>query len=156
MKLLSFIHPNSGKRTWGYHQNDQVYDLGRHCPDLKTALMSNFLHDMHPVEGEFPAFPLAEITFLPVIDNPGKIFCVGMNYQDKRIEFEQTIDAPTLFVRFPDSLTAHSTELCKPESSDEFDYEGELAVIIGKHASNVSRNNALEYVHVYLLDSLNI
>ncbi|ERK16246.1 Fumarylacetoacetate hydrolase family protein [Pantoea sp. AS-PWVM4] len=149
MKLLSFIHPNTGKRTWGYHQNDQVVDLGGHYPDLKSALMSDFLSDILPVGEQFPTFSLDEITFLPVIDNPDKIFCVGMNYQDKRIEFEQTIDAPTLFVRFPDSLTAHSAELCKPESSNEFDYEGELAVIIGKHASNVSCDNALQYVAGY-------
>lgn len=108
--------------------------------------MSDFLNDIRPVDEHLPAFSLDEITFLPVIDNPDKIFCVGMNYQDKRIEFEQTIDAPTLFVRFPDSLTAHSAELCKPESSNEFDYEGELAVIMGKYASNVSCDNALQYV----------
>lgn len=149
MKLLSFIHPHTGKRTWGYYQNDKVYDLGSHYPDLKSALMRDFLNDIRPVDEQFPAFSLDEITFLPVIDNPDKIFCVGMNYQDKRIEFEQTIDAPTLFVRFPDSLTAHSAELCKPESSNEFDYEGELAVIMGKHASNVGCDNALQYVAGY-------
>lgn len=149
MKLLSFINPHTGSKTWGCHQGEKVYDLGRHYPDLKSALMSHSLTDITCSEDESSVFSLEEITFLPVIDNPGKIFCVGMNYQEKRIEFEQTIDAPTLFVRFPDSLTAHSAELCKPESSDEFDYEGELAVIIGKHASNVSCEDALQYVAGY-------
>ncbi|MBP2195004.1 fumarylacetoacetate hydrolase family protein [Pantoea cypripedii] len=149
MKLLSFINPATGNKTWGYHQGDKVYDLGSCCPDLKSALMTNVLSDIATPAQSSAVFDVDEITFLPVIDNPGKIFCVGMNYQDKRIEFEQTIDAPTLFVRFPDSLTAHSAALCKPDSSDEFDYEGELAVIIGKPTSNVSCEEALQHVAGY-------
>ncbi|MBD0984972.1 fumarylacetoacetate hydrolase family protein [Klebsiella michiganensis] len=153
MKLLSFINPRSGKKTWGHVEGDQVYDfskrLSAYFPDLKSAIAGNALNELtHMKKGE-PDFHLSEIRFLPVIENPSKIFCVGMNYMEKRVEFEQTIDAPTLFIRFPDSLCAHGEALYKPESSNEFDYEGELAVVIGKRTDNVTREEALQHVAGY-------
>lgn len=153
MKLLSFVSPDTGRKTWGAVEDDHVYDLGKdlfsYFPDLKSAIAANVLQELTHLGKKVPDFHVNEIKFLPVIENPGKIFCVGMNYMDKRIEFEQTIDAPTLFVRFADSLCAHGEEIWKPESSNEFDYEGELAVIIGKHTENVTRDNALEHVAGY-------
>lgn len=153
MKLLSFIRPGSGEKTWGCVENTRVYDLGRRLsalfPDLKSALAGNALSELPGVKLGEADYQLDEIRFLPVIENPGKIFCVGMNYLEKRIEFEQTIDAPTLFIRFPDSLSAHGSAVCKPDSSNEFDYEGELAVVIGKHTDNVARENALEHIAGY-------
>ena len=153
MKLLSFINPRSGKKTWGHVEGDQVYDFGKrlsaYFPDLKSAIAGNALNELtHMKKGE-PDFHVSEIRFLPVIENPSKIFCVGMNYMEKRVEFEQTIDAPTLFIRFPDSLCAHGEALYKPESSNEFDYEGELAVVIGKRTDNVTREEALQHVAGY-------
>lgn len=96
-----------------------------------------------------PDFRFEQVTFLPVIEQPGKILCVGINYMEKRIEFQQAVDAPTLFIRFADTLSAHRQPLMKPESSNEFDYEGELAVVIGQHADNVSCEAALDVVAVY-------
>ncbi len=72
-----------------------------------------------------------------------------MNYADKSKEFSETLDAPTLFIRFADSLTSHDRPLLKPETTSEFDYEGELAVIIGKPAHQVKADQALEYVAGY-------
>ncbi len=93
--------------------------------------------------------PLNAITFLPVIVQPEKILCVGMNYADKRKEFDQHNPAPTLFVRFPDSQTGHNEPVLKPLHSSEFDYEGELAVIIGKGGEHISRDDALRHVAGY-------
>lgn len=153
MKLLSFINPTTGQKTWGCIEGEQVYDLGKrlsaYFPDLKSAIAGNALAELVADRFGEADFRPDEIRFLPVIENPGKIFCVGMNYMEKRIEFEQTIDAPTLFVRFPDSLSAHGEAVCKPDSSNEFDYEGELAVVIGKTTDNVSRENALNHVAGY-------
>lgn len=72
-----------------------------------------------------------------------------MNYADKRKEFDQHNPAPTLFVRFPDSQTGHNEPVLKPRHSSEFDYEGELAVIIGKGGENISRDDALRHVAGY-------
>ena len=123
--------------------------LGDNYPDLKSAISNNILSELKQLKLEHPDYPLNEIHFLPVIDNPNKIICVGMNYPEKRKEFEQSTNAPTLFIRFPDSLVAHNEFMHKPNSTNEFDYEGELAVIIGKTTSNVSKEKALEHVAGY-------
>lgn len=153
MKLLSFINPTTGNKTWGRVEGDQVYDLGKrysaYFPDLKSAIAGRVLEELKEMALGQADFSLEEIQFLPVIENPKKIFCAGMNYMEKRVEFEQTINAPTLFIRFPDSLAAHDGALCKPDESNEFDYEGELAVVIGKDTDNVSRENALEHIAGY-------
>lgn len=153
MKLLSFVNPKSGVKTWGCIEGEMIYDLGKrlsaYYPDLKSVIAAKAVDELSRVKPEQADFHASEIRFLPVIENPNKIFCVGMNYMEKRIEFEQTIDAPTLFVRFPDTLSAHGEVVCKPDSSNEFDYEGELAVIIGKPTDNVSREEALDYIAGY-------
>lgn len=88
--------------------------------------------------------------FLPVLPRPGKIICIGLNYHDHTAEsgYEQP-DYPTVFTRFSSSLCAHRANLEKPAHSDSFDYEGELAVIIGKAGRNISKANALEHVFGY-------
>lgn len=153
MKLLSFLSPLTHEKTWGCVKNDNVYDLkkqfGDNYPDLKSAISNNILSELKQLKLENPDYALNEIHFLPVIDNPNKIICVGMNYPEKRKEFEQSTNAPTLFIRFPDSLVAHNEFMHKPNSTNEFDYEGELAVIIGKTTSNVSKEKALEHVAGY-------
>lgn len=90
-----------------------------------------------------PDINTSEITFLPVIESPNKIICVGMNYAEKRIELNS---APTLFVRFADSQTGHKTDIIKPHNSSEFDYEGELAVIIGSECTKVDEADAMSHV----------
>lgn len=153
MKLLSFVNPHSGEKSWGCIEDDRVYDLGKRLqalfPDLKSAIAAHALDDIARMERGAPDFHVDQVEFLPVIETPNKIFCVGMNYMEKRIEFEQTIDAPTLFIRFPDSLSAHGQVVCKPDTSNEFDYEGELAVVIGKPTDNVTKENALDHIAGY-------
>lgn len=134
MKLASFLY--QGKRSYGIVQAEGVIDLGRRLGDrygdLKALLQGNGLAQATRFLNDAVDVPLNAITFLPVIVQPEKILCVGMNYADKRKEFDQHNPAPTLFVRFPDSQTGHNEPVLKPRHSSEFDYEGELAVIIGK------------------------
>lgn len=153
MKLLSFIDP-AGKPTYGLY-NDQggVIDLGRRLgstyPDLKSLITHGAYAEAAAYANAEADYPEAEITYLPVIPNPGKIICGGMNYSDKRQEFAQTHDAPTLFVRFPESQAAHKQPLLKPAESKEFDYECELAVVIGKGGRRISQADALAHVAGY-------
>ncbi|MGM3173762.1 fumarylacetoacetate hydrolase family protein [Dickeya lacustris] len=151
MKLASFINPESGAKTFGMVNGNGLIDLGRRLSgrfsDLGSLLRADALAGLPQHSGI--DFCLDDVTYLPVIERPSKILCVGMNYMEKRIEFEQTIDAPTLFIRFADTLSGHQQALLKPHSTNEFDYEGELAVIIGKHADNVSRETALSVVAGY-------
>ncbi|HAK35038.1 MAG TPA: FAA hydrolase family protein [Pantoea sp.] len=153
MQLCSFYLPDQGIKSFGIVKENGVVDvgtrMGAQCPDLKTFLQRSSLADLAAF-GDRPAdYAFDALRFLPVIDNPGKVFCVGMNYADKRKEFSETQNAPTLFIRFADSLTGHEQPLMKPASTSEFDYEGELAVIIGKPAHKVKADEALSYVAGY-------
>ncbi len=153
MKLASYIHPEFHKKSFGLVVKHGIIDLGRHLgnkyPDIKSVLTAGALAELQ----RYSTFPTDyqndDVIFLPVIDSPSKIICVGMNYQEKRNEFNETCDAPTLFIRFPDTLSGHACPLIKPTNTNEFDYEGELAVVIGKPAMNVSAKNALSYVAGY-------
>ena len=149
MKLASFLY--QGKRSYGIVQAEGVIDLGRRLgdrySDLKALLQGNGLAQATRYLNDAVDVPMSAITFLPVIEQPEKILCVGMNYADKRKEFDQHNPAPTLFVRFPDSQTGHNEPVLKPRHSSEFDYEGELAVIIGKGGENIRREEALRHVN---------
>ncbi len=151
MKLASYIH--HGRRSYGIAIESGIIDLGNRIGHQYATLKDLLQWDAIEVARQYIDCPadilLEDITFLPVIDEPGKIFCVGMNYAEKRKEFAETNSAPTLFIRFPDSQTGHARPVIKPVHSSEFDYEGELAVIIGKPGSQITTNNALDHVAGY-------
>ncbi|GAL45590.1 fumarylacetoacetate hydrolase family protein [Citrobacter werkmanii] len=151
MKLASYIH--QGRKSYGIYTKFGVIDLGNKIGHQYATLKDLLQWDAVDVARQYNDCPvditLEDITFLPVIEEPGKIFCVGMNYAEKRKEFAETNNAPTLFIRFPDSQTGHAQPVLKPELSREFDYEGELAVIIGKPGSRIDVNNALDHVAGY-------
>lgn len=153
MKLASFYRPQSDEKSYGIVTEQGVIDAGKKLSDryltLQSLLHDNALDLLQELTACAVDYPTEDIVFLPVIETPGKIFCVGMNYADKRKEFEENNNAPTLFIRFADSLCAHKDNLIKPISSDEFDYEGELAVVIGRYASEISKEDALDYVAGY-------
>lgn len=152
MKLASFVH--QGIRSYGIVSAEGIVNLGQRLgdryADLKALLAADDgLAQAARYSEEAADLRFDQIAFLPVIDNPGKILCVGMNYAEKRKEFDQHNPAPTLFVRFADSQTGHNAPVVKPRHSSEFDYEGELAVIIGKGGENIARETALSHVAGY-------
>lgn len=151
MKLASFIY--QGQRSYGMVTRQGVIDLGRRLgqryPDLKALLAADALAEASQYSQAPDDLPLSAVDFLPVIEHPEKILCVGMNYAEKRKEFDQHNPAPTLFIRFADSQTGHNRPVVKPRCSSEFDYEGELAVIIGTAGENIPREQALAHVAGY-------
>ncbi|MBU9858182.1 fumarylacetoacetate hydrolase family protein [Rahnella bonaserana] len=151
MKLASYLY--QGRKSYGIATDNGMIDLGRHLgkryPDLKALLAGNALSQAQELAALPADLNFADITFLPVIQNPEKILCVGMNYAEKRKEFDQHNPAPTLFVRFADSQTGHASPIIKPNRSVEFDYEGELAVVIGSAGENIAREDALSHVAGY-------
>ncbi|CAG8999663.1 MAG: hypothetical protein CENE_01642 [Candidatus Celerinatantimonas neptuna] len=151
MNIANYIY--RGAKSYGIVTDKGIIDLGRRLapryPDLKSLLDAGVLSQMGPY-ASYPAdFEVKDVKFLPVIENPGKILCVGMNYAEKRREFNETDDAPTLFVRFPDSQTGHQQPILKPIYSTQFDYEGELAVIIGRGGYRIDEADALDHVAGY-------
>lgn len=151
MKLAAYLV--NGRRSYGIVSENGIIDLGaqlgQRYGDLKALLAANAVAEAMEYQHQLAELALNEVDFLPVIDNPGKIICVGMNYADKRLEFNEQNPAPTLFVRFADSQTGHRQAVLKPRYSTEFDYEGELAVIIGRAGENIAREQALEHVAGY-------
>jgi 2-keto-4-pentenoate hydratase/2-oxohepta-3-ene-1,7-dioic acid hydratase in catechol pathway len=87
---------------------------------------------------------------LPVIPNPGKVFCVGLNYKTHVAEMKRPdSDYPAIFTRFADSLNAHGAPLPHPKGSQRFDFEGELAVVIGQGGRNISQADAWKHIAGY-------
>jgi len=152
MKLLSFIRAD-GSKSYGIYKDNGIVDLGLRLgdkyKDIKALLAADALSLVSQYAGEQIDYSADTVRFLPIIESPDKILCVGMNYIAKRQEFDETNNAPTLFVRFPESQTGHACGVVKPQVSNEFDYEGELAVIIGKSGKHIRREEALHYVAGY-------
>lgn len=96
------------------------------------------------------AVDLAPITYLPPCAHPGKIICLGLNYRDHAREFEfEPPSYPTLFARFASSLVGHGQPLVRPRVSSSFDYEGELALVLGRGGRHIAERDALDHVFGY-------
>lgn len=153
MKLASFSV--QGRSTYGVVEGDQVIDLeslkATYGNDLKQAIGNNRLAELSDtLLASLPHIPLAEVTFLPVIPNPGKVLCIGINYATHvRETGRQMPTYPMIFTRFADSQTAHLQPIVRPTVSHKLDFEGELAVVIGKSARHVKQVDALDYVAGY-------
>jgi 2-keto-4-pentenoate hydratase/2-oxohepta-3-ene-1,7-dioic acid hydratase in catechol pathway len=119
--------------------------------DLKQAIAINRLGELTPaVLAPLPRVALADVTFLPVIENPGKVLCIGINYATHVRETGREMPTyPMIFTRFADSQVAHLQPIIRPKASHKLDFEGELAVVIGKTARHVKAADALEYVAGY-------
>lgn len=97
-----------------------------------------------------PRVDLAKVRLKPPLSHPGKIVCLGLNYQTHSAEFGLKIPAfPELFARFPSSLVGHGSPIIRPRISEKLDYEGELAVIIGRGGRHIPRETALAHVAGY-------
>ena len=151
MKIVNFTINKDHTKSFGIFQAQGIVDVGSHsgCRDINEFMARHSPEELQRYV-ELPAdLQLNDISFLPVIDRPGKIFGVGMNYAEKRKEFNETNPAPTLFIRFADSQVGHNGTIIKPASSEQFDYEGELAIIIGRTGRNISAEDALGYIAGY-------
>jgi acylpyruvate hydrolase len=106
----------------------------------------------HDRLGDARLLDSAKIRYLPPIDRPGKIVCVGLNYADhtKESPYEQP-SYPTFFPRFASSLIGHGAHIIRPRVSEQLDFEGELAVVIGRGGRHISRESALEHVAGYAI-----
>jgi 2-keto-4-pentenoate hydratase/2-oxohepta-3-ene-1,7-dioic acid hydratase in catechol pathway len=152
MKLASFSI--KGAPTWGVIDGDEAIDVGSvlhgKYADLKAVVAANAVNEIKDAVADAPRHPVTAITWLPVIGNPDKILCVGLNYDEHRKETGRpTSEHPTIFVRFANSQTGHLANMPRPPFSTQFDYEGELAVVIGKPGRYIKRADAFDHVAGY-------
>jgi 2-keto-4-pentenoate hydratase/2-oxohepta-3-ene-1,7-dioic acid hydratase in catechol pathway len=154
MKLVSFIAAD-GRPGYGAIRDGGVVDLshrlGEKAPTLRALLAAGALDEATRILADAaPDLPLEGLSLAPVIPDPDKIICVGLNYRDHVSETGKTVtEKPALFARFAGSQIGHLQPLVKPAVSDEFDYEGELAVVIGKGGRHIPAERALEHVAGY-------
>lgn len=152
MKLVSF--ERKGKAGFGLVVANGVVDLGaalggRHA-DLKALLAADALGEAREFAGRAPDFALDDVTLLPVIPDPGKIWCVGLNYGEHVQETgRQVTEQPMFFLRVADSQVGHGSPIPRPGESIRLDYEGEIAVIIGKPGRRIAEADAWSHIAGY-------
>lgn len=149
MKIVSFEH--HGRARYGVIEGDQIVVAPADGPaDLKAALAANGVAQV--VSGATERVALSDVSLLPVLPNPGKILCVGHNYEDHRKETGRAkVDHPSIFTRWADTLVAASQPIVRPRESTDLDYEGELAIVIGKGGRRISKETALDHVAGYAI-----
>lgn len=143
-----------GVPTWGAEQGDDLIDLGPSganlAPDLRSAVAAGLLSGLLPEQVSGPRTATADAVFLPVILDPAKILCIGVNYQTHQKETgREAPPAPTVFTRFADSQMGHEAPALRPSTTTQFDYEGELAIVIGRPAFRVAEEEAFDVVAGY-------
>jgi len=145
----------AGRMTWGVVDQDSFRDVGTvladRYADLKAAIAAG-LAGVAEATASATATPLADIEWLPVVPNPDKILCVGLNYEMHRQETGRSeVENPTIFARYSNSQIGHLAPIVRPKVSTDLDYEGELAIIIGKPGRYISRGEALNHVAGYAI-----
>src|SRR5579883_1183246 len=152
MRLLSYII--NGEPRYGAAVDGGVVELsrriGRDFPDLKALIARGGLEVARKaVAGERPDHALAQLTLLPPVTAPEKLWCIGVIYMDRNAEYKDNSDLPkypSLFVRSPSSVVGSGQPIEKPDVSDELDYEGELVIVIGRQGRHIPREQAWSHI----------
>ena len=151
MKIASFS--KAGSASYGIVTDQGVIDAGRRLsayPTLKALLAKGSLEQLRALQGEHPDYALNDVELLPTVPDPDKIFCIGVNYATHLAESgHPTPPHPMIFTRFANSQVGGGQPMIRPLESERFDYEGELAVIIGKGGRRIPREKALAHVAGY-------
>ena len=153
MRLASYIA--DGRPAFGVVSDHGVVTMSErlklHHATLKDVLEAGALNEVRrAAHGIRPDHDLKDLDLLPVIPNPGKILCVGINYRAHAAESgHATAEKPNIFTKFNDCLVGHDGVMLRPKVSVEFDFEGELAVIIGKRGRYIAQERALDHVAGY-------
>ena len=152
MKLVNFLF--KGEKNVGALVDDGVCSF-KSISDKYSISMLEFIEQIHELSPEVSKFidsnpeviPLSEIEFLPVIERPGKVLAVGLNYRDHAKETGMDLpEVPMIFTKQSTSVLGHQGEIHKPKVSDAVDYEGEMAFVIGKKCRHVSKEEALDVI----------
>jgi len=153
VKLISFLLHNTP--SYGIVQGDDVLNLtpilGAQAPDLKSLIANNMLDQAaKALASHKPDLKFADLHLLPVITNPNKIVCVGLNYADHvRETGRELTESPALFLRVSESQVGHGQNIVRPPESHRLDYEGEIAVVIGKGGRRISEADSWSHIAGY-------
>ncbi|HXE17384.1 MAG TPA: fumarylacetoacetate hydrolase family protein [Stellaceae bacterium] len=152
MRLLSYSV--GGKESWGAVKDDGVVDLGARLKSRFTGLRDAIARDGLPVLRDETARATADVALsairyrIPVPD-PEKILCIGVNYNDRNAEYKDGSEAakyPSMFFRTRESLVGHNEPILRPPESNQLDYEGEIALVIGKGGRRIPKAEAATHI----------
>jgi 2-keto-4-pentenoate hydratase/2-oxohepta-3-ene-1,7-dioic acid hydratase in catechol pathway len=157
MKLATF--DIKGRSSYGVVKDQGVIDVGARfgarLEDLRAVISAGAIDELRNLSDPGAEdFALSEVHLLKPIPNPGKILCVGLNYPERAAEYEDNPERPkypSIFLRFPASLVAHDEPILRPPESPQLDYEGEIALIIGRKGRRIAEKDALDYVAGYTI-----
>ncbi len=157
MKLITF--KRDGRTSYGALVHAGIVDLGvrlgRDAPTLQDLIANEVLDRARDIVAqEKPDFTRDTVKVERPIPAPGKILCVGINYLDRNAEYKDGSEQPkypSVFVRFPASFVAHGAPLVRPPETRQFDYEGEIALVIGKRGRRIAREQAMAHVFGYTI-----
>ncbi|MBC7576456.1 MAG: fumarylacetoacetate hydrolase family protein [Tardiphaga sp.] len=144
----------NGAQKYGAITESGAVDLSaryaRDYPTLREAIEHGALRRLaDAAENLSGDFALEDVTLRPPIPSPEKIICVGVNYPDRNAEYRDGQEAPrfpSLFMRTPRSFVGHGTPLVRPRASTQLDYEGEVALVIGKAGRHIAERDALDHI----------
>jgi 2-keto-4-pentenoate hydratase/2-oxohepta-3-ene-1,7-dioic acid hydratase in catechol pathway len=153
-KFLAFSH--KGKKSYGLVVGDGVVDIATPMwPTLREVIEADALIKLAHENHNKPAdFRFTDIQFEIPLPAPEKIICVGVNFPDRNEEYKDGNAAPTnpsLFIRFPRSFTGHNQPLIRPPESIQLDYEGEIAIVIGKAGRRISEAESFSHISAVTL-----
>lgn len=153
MKLISYQYQQQD--SYGAVVGDRVVDLravfGARAPDLKAFIAAELTGEAQSsMSAAKNTLALADVQLLPVIPNPGKIFCIGLNYGEHvRETGKEVTEKPVIFLRVADSQLAHGEDIVRPRVSERLDYEGEIAIVIGKGGRHISEADSWSHIAGY-------
>jgi 2-keto-4-pentenoate hydratase/2-oxohepta-3-ene-1,7-dioic acid hydratase in catechol pathway len=152
MKLATF--KTSKGASYGAVTDGGIVDLGKRLgnrySDLKALIAANAFSQVTPLLSEKPDHKAADVTWLPVIPNPERILCVGLNYQEHVKETgRDNTEQPAIFIRLPESQVGHKQPIVRPRESTHLDFEAEIALIIGKGGRRISQKDSWNHIAGY-------
>jgi len=152
MRLASFRTAQGA--SYGAVTSQGIVDLGRRLgnrySDLRTLLEKNGIEEARKAAGSPADYKESEVTWLPVIPNPGKIVCVGLNYEEHRQETgRDKTEQPALFLRLAESQVGHKQPILRPRESKNLDYEAEIALVIGRAGRRISQKDSWNHIAGY-------
>jgi 2-keto-4-pentenoate hydratase/2-oxohepta-3-ene-1,7-dioic acid hydratase in catechol pathway len=156
MRLASYI--THGRTSFGAIVGDGVVDFrvrfGSRFTSLVDMMRSNALDEARAIlAGVRPDFALSEVELLPPLLAPEKILCIGINYANRNTDFNDpdVPKYPSMFYRHPGSLVGSGQPLVRPKVSEQLDYEGEIAMVIGREGRHIAKERAGDYIAGYTL-----
>ena len=142
-----------GESFWGVVADGGMIALSQDHPEwptLRDVIVAGALHALaDEAAGRAVTHPDGSFTWNIPVPDPGKIICVGVNFPDRNAEYKDGTEAPanmSLFIRFPSSFVGHDTPLTRPPESEQLDYEGEIAIVIGTGGRRIPQGEALAHI----------